>query len=139
MFPARKHGFAAVSFRPSVSTPPRLSIVLQGLLVAWLDEAKKVVIGRSGGRCERCRKAWGRDVHHRKPRGMGGTKDVLVNSPANLVHLCRDCHAWVESHSRLAYEQGWKIRHGIQAAEEVPIWQGTQAVFLRNDGTKTVR
>jgi hypothetical protein len=67
---------------------------------------------RSRQRCERCGTTnaarW--SLHHRKPRGMGGTKDPMINSPANLLLLCgsgtEGCHGWVETHRTEAYEFG---------------------------------
>ena len=30
------------------------------------------------------------DIHHIEPRGMGGSK--LMDTPENLMALCRECH-----------------------------------------------
>ena len=30
------------------------------------------------------------DIHHIEPRGMGGSK--LLDTPENLMALCRECH-----------------------------------------------
>lgn len=70
---------------------------------------RRVVYGRSGGLCERCRARPGVDVHHRRARGSGGSTAPGINSPANLVHLCRACHEWVETNWSDAAETGWKI------------------------------
>jgi hypothetical protein len=47
-------------------------------------------------------------VHHRRPRGMGGSKDPQTNSPENLLLLCGSgttgCHGYFESHRKEAYE-----------------------------------
>lgn len=52
----------------------------------------------------------GWSIHHRIPRGMGGTKDPKVSSPANLIVLCGSgttgCHGDVESHRDKARERG---------------------------------
>ncbi|WP_372497550.1 HNH endonuclease [Tomitella gaofuii] len=61
---------------------------------------------RSGGRCERCGMAEACQVHHRKPRRMGGTRDPRINAPSNLLHLCYYCHSDVESKRALAIDQG---------------------------------
>lgn len=51
--------------------------------------------------CELCGRAGNGNVHHRKPRGMGGSKDPAINLPSNLLWLCGSattrCHRLVES------------------------------------------
>lgn len=47
-------------------------------------------------------------IHHRRPRGIGGTRRLDTNSPANLV-LLDDCHAGIESHRTVAYLNGWLV------------------------------
>ena len=77
-------------------------------------ETRSIVANRAGGVCERCGRHWGSNVHHRKPRGMGGTRDPQANSPANLVLLCGSgtfgCHGEVESNRAKAYMDGWLVR-----------------------------
>jgi 5-methylcytosine-specific restriction protein A len=66
---------------------------------------------------------------------MGGSRGAVTNSAANLVLLCRGCHAWVESHRADAYEQGWLV-HRWQDPGPVPVyvaWQGWARLTL--DGT----
>ena len=73
------------------------------------DRATRLVVWeRSGGMCEMAHgcNAMAVDVHHRKPRRSGGTKDPLVNSPANLLAICRAGHNWVESNRMEALLQG---------------------------------
>ena len=93
------------------------------------------VYGRSKGYCERCSLQRGTEYHHRRPRGMGGSKDPLQHSPANLVNLCLECHRWVEAHSAEAYEAGWKVRHGRDEPVEVPIVRRDRTLWLAHDGT----
>lgn len=59
--------------------------------------------------CERCELRHGVQIHHRAPRKMGGTRDPQINSPANLLYLCSDCHAWIESHRESAIRDGQLI------------------------------
>lgn len=57
-------------------------------------------------------------VHHRRPRGMGGSRDPLTNHPAALVLLCghateRDtCHWWTETYRLSAKATGWLLKSG---------------------------
>lgn len=52
---------------------------------------------------------------------MGGTSDPEVSyGLANLVSLCRTCHAWVHAHPAKSYEQGWLV-HSWNDPEDVPV------------------
>lgn len=54
---------------------------------SWWEVREKVVL-RSGNRCE-ARGCTGplQEVHHIRPLSQGG-----LNTPSNLIGLCRDCH-----------------------------------------------
>lgn len=56
-------------------------------------------------------------VHHRRPRGMGGTKKK--DTPANLITVCGDgtkgCHEWIEMNRAEATEYGYLV-----SARETP-------------------
>lgn len=89
------------------------------------------VRARSGGRCEMT--ACTREavhIHHRRPRRMGGSTAPDVNGAANLLHVCRWHHEWIESHRAEAMRLGLllsaranplrvpaQLRH-----DEEPIW-----------------
>jgi hypothetical protein len=71
---------------------------------------------RDNGSCARCgvRLSGFYSLHHRKPRGMGGTKDPRSDDPRNLIHLCGSgttgCHGLIESNRHQGYETGWLLR-----------------------------
>lgn len=46
------------------------------------------------------------DLHHRRPRRVGGDRRPDVNLPSNLVLLHRECHEFVERHRAAAYDLG---------------------------------
>lgn len=80
------------------------------------------------------------DVHHRRPRGMGGTRRLDTNTAANGLSACRTCHRHVESHRAWAYVNGFLL-HQHQDPLQVPVWwrcvttrAGKQWRFLDNDG-----
>lgn len=52
---------------------------------------------------------WAKQLHHRKPRGMGGSSDPHINDPVNLIPVCLSCHQWIESHRDEAREKGWLV------------------------------
>ena len=83
----------------------------------------RLVLDRAQGRCERCDSANVADIHHRRARGMGGTRDPEIHAPANLVVLCRDCHTFVEHNRAEATEQGWLVpRRDPRDPADVPVY-----------------
>lgn len=104
---------------------------------------RKTVIERAAGHCERCGAAITGmySLHHRKPRGMGGTKDPAINSPANLVLLCgsatspNTCHTNVERFRASAITTGFIVPQAGDP-EAIPIKFKTGWWLLRPDGTK---
>lgn len=101
---------------------------------------RQLVIERDHGRCLRCGGPM-ESIHHRKPRGMGGTRDASINSPVNLVSLCghgtAGCHGWIESHRDAAYRDGWLVRRNEDPAE-VLIRTRELMVLLFEDGGMAV-
>lgn len=76
----------------------------------------------------------GEQIHHRKPRSMGGSKDPAINSPANLVLLCSRCHLWVETKGReAAYDRHLLLRH-IEDAAQTPVKLKRGWSTLTDDG-----
>lgn len=81
-------------------------------------------------------------VHHRKPRGMGGTVDIKINSASNLMAVCGSgttgCHGWLESHREDAYRKGWLVhRNDDPEKVSVEVRQEMQIayVYLNDDAT----
>ena len=107
-----------------------------------------LVWSRDEGSCTRCGRglqpsqrgiAW--SVHHRSPRGMGGSKTSWINAPSNLILLCGSgttgCHGWVESNRDVARESGWLVpRNGVLVPRDVPVLYGDGLWFLWDDGGK---
>jgi hypothetical protein len=57
-------------------------------------------------------------LHHRQPRGMGGTSRANVHSLAVLVVACghgtAGCHGWVEHHRAAARDRGLLVPMGVR-------------------------
>ncbi len=93
--------------------------------MAEFSPATRAAIYQAGdGRCIGCGRA---DVtaQHRRRRGMGGSKDPLISTPANGVPLCGSgttgCHGWTERHPLDARLLGWALEaHEDQLA--APFW-----------------
>lgn len=91
---------------------------------------EQVLMTRSGGRCEiqspECLGGkWGdlsalargrRSIHHRRPRGMGGTKRLDVHTLAGLVNTCG--HGTIGCHRYVEINRGWAERRGLLVAKE---------------------
>lgn len=76
-------------------------------------ETRLDVLARDGA-CLRCgNNNTQLDVHHRIPRGSGGTARVEISfGMSNLVTLCRKCHMQVESDRNQANDDGYLLHRG---------------------------
>lgn len=99
---------------------------------------RDAVTARNGGTCLCCDARPGEQVHHRKPRGMGGTSDPAVNRPSNLVWICAGCHASIERHRTLAYAEGWLVPYAADPAS-VPLLMPSSMVMLFDDEHASLR
>lgn len=97
-------------------------------------ETRALVAGRSGGLCETCSAAKAWDYHHRRPRGMGGTRRSDSASPTACLHVCRDCHNLLESRRNLATLFGWLVPSKFNPATQPVLYRGEWAV-LGEDGS----
>jgi hypothetical protein len=102
------------------------------------------VWSRDQGCCVRCGAAlvgarglsW--SVHHRRPRGAGGSKVPWVDKPANLILLCGSgttgCHGWCESHRVFARASGWLVPlNGTAVPSSVPVHHSIHGVVILDD------
>lgn len=108
---------------------------------------RKAALDRAGYRCEvripgHC---YERPVnlHHRRPRGMGGSRDATVATTANLLAVCGSgttgCHGWIEQHRAVAHDNGWLLRHGADpAARVLRLWDGRLVRLTIDGGYDTV-
>lgn len=76
----------------------------------------RAVLDRAAGHCERCGVAGPTQLHHRRPRGMGGTR--RPDTVHNLAALCRGCHEEVESRRAQALADGWLLRQNTRLEGE---------------------
>lgn len=97
---------------------------------------RHTVKARASMCCERCSvpvAAMPHEVHHRRPRGAGGSSRPDTNLPSNLVLLCgtstTGCHGFCESERDAAREQGWLVRQGGDPAA-VPVLHAAFGLVL---------
>jgi 5-methylcytosine-specific restriction protein A len=102
----------------------------------FTDKTRELIRYRASGRCEKCGGMLkdGGQIHHRKARGMGGTKDLRSRSAANGLLMHAGCHAAVESNREEAYRRGWLV-HSWQESDQVPVLRGHEWLYLRDDGS----
>lgn len=74
-------------------------------------------------------------IHHRRPRAMGGSSDPLANLPSNLVLFCALCHSYAETIERAsAYKYGWLVPQGTDP-KHAPFLLWGDWVFLTDAGS----
>lgn len=102
------------------------------------DEVRDLIRKRAKDRCEMCGAvALYHQVHHRRPRGMGGSKDPVSGSPANGLWVHPSCHAKIESRREDAYQKGYLVRQS-QDPREVPVRIGRFWYLLDESGGRSL-
>ena len=96
-------------------------------------QVRHLFFEREGQRCFYCRRplsfnlrgsvvAGGWSLHHRKGRGMGGTRERMTC--AHGLVLCgtgsTGCHGWVTEHPKEAFEYGLCVPKNATTAEYQP-------------------
>lgn len=80
---------------------------------AFAPPVRELVHQRAGGRCEVCGRAGlSTEIHHRLPRGAGGSKNPAKGRASNALLLCPEHHRYCETNVPLVYANGWKLKHG---------------------------
>lgn len=75
-------------------------------------------------------------VHHRQPRGMGGSS--ARNTMSNLIYLHPTCHLiHVENNRERAYDNGWLVRSGDDPAQTPLRYMLDRTVLLDDNGNIT--
>lgn len=120
---------------------------------AW-DHILAMLMARAGGACEARTPECIADprtgsldalprhkvsIHHRQPRGMGGTRRAHVHALPNLLLICGHgtigCHHYIEQHRTWAEDHGYLVPHGslrhpIDPADvPVVLWSGREVLL----------
>lgn len=107
-------------------------------MTGFTPKTRALIHTRDGG-CVVCGRSDGLNIHHRTPRGMGGSKAAWVNQAPNGVVLCGSgvtgCHGRVESDRAWAESNGYIVRRGLALPEHVPVQHVRYGeVWLTRDG-----
>ena len=93
---------------------------------------------RSRGWCELCglplREA--AQIHHRRPRGMGGTRSTETQSPANGLWVHFKCHEKIERYREESLKNGWLVPQG-QPPHRTPVLTAWGWRLLDDQGFST--
>lgn len=104
-------------------------------MTGFSKHVRDQITQRAERRCERCgTPGLMFQLHHRRPRGAGGSKAADTNLASNGLNVCPPCHLWIEDHREDAFHYGWLVRQGQDPAE-MPVWIGWRWVYLNDDGT----
>lgn len=104
-------------------------------MTGFSKQVRDIITRRAQGICERCGcAAPAYQLHHRRPRSMGGSKRADTNQPSNGLYVCVACHCAIESDRELSLENGWLVRQG-QAPADIPVMRHGSSVYLSDDGT----
>ncbi len=104
-------------------------------MTAFSEKTRQAARERSAGRCDLCgMPVAAAHFHHRRPRGMGGTRRKDSGELSNCLLLHPRCHADIESNRERAIENGWLVPQ-YQDPESIPVklWMGIR--YLSSDGT----
>lgn len=109
-------------------------------MTGFPQAVRELVAGRSGGLCEIRHPAscTGRveQLHHRTPRGMGGSRHPAITDAANCLGVCAECHAFVESSREVAMWHGWLVSRCDVSATR-PVLYRSRWVLLDAAGNVT--
>lgn len=92
---------------------------------------RDIVSERSNGVCEVCGQEKATQMHHRRPRGMGGSRETRIHQPSMLLHLGNDCHEYIEHHRAEAIDEGWLLKN---ANDDRPVRIVGRYVAFDDDG-----
>ena len=86
----------------------------------FTEKTRQVIRERAKNRCELCGTPVGMDaqIHHRKPRGMGGTKDDASRLACNGLFVHFRCHEKIERNREVALANGWLVRQSGDSQDQ---------------------
>jgi 5-methylcytosine-specific restriction protein A len=103
-------------------------------VTGFSKKVRDMVATRANGRCERCGlSAPAYQIHHRRPRGAGGSKAVDTNCASNGFFVCVSCHSAIEDNRADSLQFGWLVRQG-QSPTDVKVLRRGTWVQLADDG-----
>lgn len=101
----------------------------------FTESVRAAAIARAAGKCELC----GMPIqvphlHHRRPRGMGGSKRPDTGGAANCLVIHPRCHIDVELNRQRSLDNGWLVSQWRDPST-VPVKRWDGLCLLADDGT----
>lgn len=100
----------------------------------------ELVTGRSGGNCE-CMSSGctliAEHLHHRRPKGIGGTRRPESQWASNALHVCLRCHLKIHAMPTWGRNNGFLVRQSDDPAATPVRWRCSHAVLLDDSGDIT--
>lgn len=96
-------------------------------------QIRQLIVQREGGRCALYLSHAGEQIHHRRPRGRGGSQRAETNGAANGILVCPWCHDWIEHNRGYAMKLGLLVPSYRRPAD-VPILYRGEWMRLSDDG-----
>ncbi|GAB2859260.1 hypothetical protein GCM10022221_68540 [Actinocorallia aurea] len=128
---------AGLSRAPRLPAPKRTEPARARRSTGPSPDTRALVLARDGHACVVCGLDITRrphNIHHRLPRGMGGSSDPAINSPANLITVCGSgttgCHGEIERNREWAQDHGWIVPRGMSPAASPIVLFGCPGRFL---------
>lgn len=103
----------------------------------FTPDVRNLILTRTQSKCDLCGIFTDSgQFHHRRPRGMGGSKRGDTGGPENALYLHQGCHEKVERDRKKSYINGWLVPQvHSPAAVAVKLWNGWHQ--LNPDGSVT--
>lgn len=98
---------------------------------------RQLIVERSSGRCEVMAAGCtftATAIHHRRPRGMGGSRRPDTNLASNGLATCDSCHRYIESLRDESHSRGWLVMQN-QSPAAIPAVHRGQWALLLDDGS----
>lgn len=100
----------------------------------FTEKTRRLIRERAQDRCELCgTPVQDAQIHHRRPRGMGGTKNPESRSAANGMYVHLRCHQRIELNRADALRKGWLILQSGDLSQPIRLHHGW--AVLHEDGS----
>lgn len=91
----------------------------------FAPKVREIIRQRAQNRCEICGEHTSDlQIHHRRPRGMGGSRRSDTNTASAGLLLCLMDHHRIESHRTQAYDDGHLVRSGQSPLATPVLYRG---------------
>lgn len=98
-------------------------------MTGFTQTVRRIIRKRAGGRCERCDWYRGRHIHHRRVKGIGGSKQESTSKASNGLLLCPACHTQVHHNPQSSFKNGWLVSQWADPAEVSVLYRGERVLL----------